>query len=174
MPYVTCPQCGVSTYLVTHDECPRCGRMLAARTSAAVEHALQLARRELDADLALLSEIHDGHETVRFAVGNGAIPALRPGVSALLEDTICRHLLEGRIDSLVPDITENEHLRDLTAVLNGGIRAYVGVAITAADARRYVLCCLACEARPDLGEADVRFLQGLTASLELTDALSAC
>jgi hypothetical protein len=28
-----------------------------------------------------------------------------------------------------------------------------------------VLCCLAGEARPDLGEADVRFLQGVAESL---------
>ena len=33
------------------------------------------------------------------------------------------------------------------------------------DARAYVLCCLAREARPDLGEADVRFLQGVAESL---------
>ena len=33
------------------------------------------------------------------------------------------------------------------------------------NARAYVLCCLAREARPDLGEADVRFLQGVAESL---------
>ena len=35
----------------------------------------------------------------------------------------------------------------------------------AEDARAYVLCCLAREARPDLGEADIRFLQGVAESL---------
>ena len=45
------------------------------------------------------------------------------------------------------------------------VRAYIGVPFKTADARAYVLCCLAHEARPDLGEADVRFLQGVAESL---------
>ncbi len=36
---------------------------------------------------------------------------------------------------------------------------------TGEDARLYVLCCLANEARPDLGDRDVRFLQGIAESL---------
>ena len=43
--------------------------------------------------------------------------------------------------------------------------AYVGVPMTGAAARRYVLCCLAREARPDLGESDLRFLRGLVESV---------
>jgi hypothetical protein len=39
------------------------------------------------------------------------------------------------------------------------------VPFTGEDAKAYVLCCLANEARPDLGASDVRFLQGLAESL---------
>ena len=45
--------------------------------------------------------------------------------------------------------------------------------LTGADAQLYVLCCLAREARPDLGEADVRFLTGLTESLALSSPFAA-
>jgi hypothetical protein len=39
------------------------------------------------------------------------------------------------------------------------------VPLTGAAARRYVLCCLAAEARPDLSERDVQFLRGLVESV---------
>ena len=53
----------------------------------------------------------------------------------------------------------------LHGVQAGDVRAYIGVPFTTADARAYVLCCLAHEVRPDLGTADVRFLEGLVESL---------
>jgi GAF domain-containing protein len=52
------------------------------------------------------------------------------------------------------------------------IGAYIGVPLSGNDARLYVLCCLAHESRPALGEADLRFLRGVgetvLASLEGT------
>ena len=65
----------------------------------------------------------------------------------------------------MPDTTLEPALAGLDGVGDGGIRAYIGVPFETADARAYVLCCLAHEARPDLGERDVRFLQGLAESL---------
>jgi hypothetical protein len=56
-------------------------------------------------------------------------------------------------------------VRDLPVVRATGLGAYIGVALTGAAARRYVLCCLTGEARPDLSERDVRFLRGLVESV---------
>ncbi len=116
-------------------------------------------------DAALVSEVRDDREVVRWAVGGGRVPRAQPGQSAPLEDTICRRLLDGTIGNLVPDAEADPHVRDVPAVRTGPIRAYIGVPMTSASARRYVLCCLAGEARPDLGAADVRFLYGLVESL---------
>ena len=60
---------------------------------------LAMACRELDADAALLSEIRDGREHVRWGAGGYA------GVVAPLRDTICERLLDGRIGSVVHDTT---------------------------------------------------------------------
>jgi GAF domain-containing protein len=120
---------------------------------------LAMARRELAADAALLSEIRGGREHVRWAVGG------YEGVVAPLRDTICQRLLDGRIDAVVTDTAAHPAVRDLRAVREGDIRAYIGVPFQIADARAYVLCCLAFETRPDLGESDVRFLQGMVESL---------
>ncbi|HEX6027089.1 MAG TPA: GAF domain-containing protein [Solirubrobacter sp.] len=124
-----------------------------------VHSVLAMARRELGADAALLSEVRGGREHVRWAVGG------YEGVVAPLRDTICERLLDGRISSVVADTAAHPAVRDLPAVRDGEIRAYIGVPFETADARAYVLCCLAHETRPDLGDSDVRFLQGLVESL---------
>jgi GAF domain-containing protein len=120
-----------------------------------------MARRELRADAALLSEVDGGRELVRWAAGDERYA----GLAVPLRDTICERLLDGRIGSLVRDAAADPELRDLAVVRDGRVRAYIGVPFATADARAYVLCCLAREARPDLGEGDVAFLQGLAESL---------
>lgn len=183
MPYESCPECGLRTYYVNGEECPRCGTPLggaprmaaqAARRSdwrahgeprGAVEHVLAVARRELKMDVALLSEVRDGREIVLWAVGNGRLPEFVPGASAPLRDTVCRRLLDGTIDNIVHDARADARVRDLPAVQGTGLGAYIGVPLTGAAARRYVLCCVARDARPDLSAGDVRFLRGLVESV---------
>ena len=126
-----------------------------------VRAQLAMACRELDADSALLSEIRAGHEYVRWGAGEDGFV----GLAVPLHDTVCERLLDGRIGSVVSDATLEPSLNELEGVRNGTIRAYIGVPFETDRARAYVLCCLAREARPDLGEADVRFLQGVAESL---------
>jgi hypothetical protein len=166
MPYLTCSSCGLPTYIVSEGSCPSCGTTLRrAKGPAGPWHAgdavrakLDVACRELNADAALLSEISNGREHIRWAVGDWP----HGSRSFALEDTICERLLSGRIGSLVPDAHAEPAL---AGVGLGPVAAYVGVAFHTPDARADVLCCLAHEVRPDLGEADVRFLQGIAESL---------
>jgi GAF domain-containing protein len=173
MPYLLCPSCSLPTYCVSEGTCPACGTPLRApragagprptRSGAdvAVQAELAMVCRELDMDTALVSEITGGREVVRWAAGEGDYA----GISAALNDTICERLLDGRIGAIVPDTAGEPTLCDLATVRDGSIAAYLGVPFTTADARLYVLCCLAQEVRPDLGEADVRFLRGLAESI---------
>jgi GAF domain-containing protein len=127
----------------------------------AVHAELAMLCRELDMDSALVSEITGGREVVRWAAGAGDYAS----VSAALEETICARLLDGRIGPVVTDTKAEPSLNTLEAVRDGSIGAYLGVPFTTADARLYVLCCLAGEARPDLGDGDVHFLRGLAESV---------
>lgn len=173
MPYLTCPTCRLPTYYVSEGTCPACGTPLRrpgplvgphpARhpPDGEVRAKLAMACRELDADAALLSEIRDGHELVRWGAGEDGYV----GASIPLSDTICERLLDGRIGSIVADTAAEPSLRDLPAVREGSIGAYIGVSFGTADARAYVLCCLARETRTDLADGDARFLQGLAESL---------
>ena len=178
MAYVLCSECGLRTSGKGGEDCPRCGASLGGLPSPAtpsaptdevpagpIERVLALAREELGMDAAVLSEVRAEHEVVLWAAGNGRLAGAAAGTAVALADTICRRLLDGTIDNTVPDVAGNPLLRDLPTVRDGPIGAYIGVALTVESARRYVLCCLACEARPDLGDADVRFLRGLVESV---------
>ena len=179
MPYISCPRCGVTTYCVIQEECPLCGTLLDAggvahgplprlQSTGPIGRALRMAREQTGADAALLTEVRDDHEVVRHVVQNGAFPGLAAGLAAPLQDTICRRLLEGLIPNLVPDVRADPELRDLPAVAAYGVGAYLGVHLSAADARLYLLCCLAREARPDLGDDDVHALRGVAQRLRAT------
>jgi GAF domain-containing protein len=179
MPYISCPRCAVTTYCVTQEECPLCGTLLDAggvahgplprtQTAGPIGRALRMAREQIRIDAALLTEVRDDREVVRHVVQDGAFPNIAAGVAVPLQDTICRRLLEGRIPNLVPDVGADPELRALPAVAANGIGAYLGVHLTAADARLYLLCCLAREARPDLDDDDVRALRTVARRLRAT------
>ena len=76
-----------------------------------------------------------------------------------IEDTYCHRLLTGRLSNVVPDAQANMQVRDLAITRAARVGAYIGVPLTGLDARLYVLCCLAHERRPQLGERDVLFLR---------------
>jgi GAF domain-containing protein len=120
-----------------------------------------MACQELRVDTALLSEIRGGREHVRWGAGEAGYV----GLAVPLSETMCARLLDGRIGNVVADTRVEASLNELAGVVDGSVRAYIGVPFETDDARAYVLCCLAREARPDLGEADVRFLQGVAESL---------
>jgi GAF domain len=122
---------------------------------------LRLALTETQMDVAVLGEICKGQEVVRYLAGDGGSFGLTPGASTPIEDTYCHRLLTGRLSNVVPDAQANEQVRHLDITHAARLRAYIGVPLTGLDARLYVLCCLAHEQRPQLGERDVHFLRDL-------------
>jgi GAF domain-containing protein len=110
--------------------------------------------------VAVLGQVCDGREVVRFVAGEGSF-GLAPGTSTPIEDTYCHRLLTRMLSNAVPDAHADDQLRDLPITQVARIGAYLGVPLTTLDARLYVLCCLTHEQRPQLGERDVLFLRGL-------------
>ncbi len=164
-----CRECGSSAERASPGgPCPKCDTRPAVRFAGAEERAedgivaaLALARRQLDMDVALLGEVADGREVVRCADGDTASFGVVEGAGLDLSESYCQHVLEGRISGAVPDASANEAVADMRVTRSAGIGAYVGVPISASDARLYMLCCLAHESRPGLGDADLRFMRGL-------------
>jgi hypothetical protein len=112
-------------------------------------------------DVAILGEICDGREIVRHLAGDGGSFGLNPGASMPIEDTYCHRLLTGTLTNVVADAQANEQVRDLEITRAAQVGAYIGVPLTGQDARLYVLCCLAHEQKPQLGDRDLRFLRDL-------------
>ena len=63
------------------------------------------------------------------------------------------------------DAWTDERVSDLAMTRHLGVRAWLGVPIELSDMRMYVLCCLACESRPSIGDREVRLLAGLAESV---------
>jgi GAF domain-containing protein len=170
MPYVRCPTCGLTTYSVRGEHCPRCDTALVVPSApwtpeALVEEVLALVRRELDVDVALLTEVTDRHEIVELVDAAAGVEVPAPGTAVPLDDTICRHLLEGRVEPVIADTRAEPALARVPTVRSGEIGAYVGVPLTTTNARLYVLCCLSRERRPDLGDREHRFLRGVAETI---------
>ena len=149
--------------LAIEDPEPRARSQRPGPSSASdpITAALELAHTETEMDVAVLGEVCDGREMLRFAAGDLRSFGLAPGASMPIEDTYCQRLLTGRISNCVPDARADEQLRDLEITRAARVGAYLGVPLTTLDARLYVLCCLAHEQRPQLGQRDVLFLRDL-------------
>jgi GAF domain-containing protein len=128
---------------------------------------VRMTRDLLDVDVAMLTLIADGRETVRISAGGWPDVSLRRGDSLPLEETFCRLMLEGRIGNVVPDTSTEQAVAEIALVRGIGVKAYLGVPVRPSDAELYVLCCLAREARPSFGVREVRLLSGLAESVSV-------
>lgn len=154
--------------------CPECGISFAGATDAVTAGAnlddrldavIHLTRDLLDTDVALLTEISDGREVARRVAGEWPQLGSLQGASLPLDETFCQRMLDGRIGNYVRDAHIDDRVSDLAMARRLGVRAWIGVPIRLSDMQLYVLCCLAREARPNLGAREVRLLLGLAESV---------
>jgi GAF domain-containing protein len=177
VPYLRCPTCDVLSYVPRSYQgvtCPECGVPVTRNDAKASESAdarwrldqlLRMTRDLVDTDVALLTEIREGHEIARQVAGKWPGRASLQDVSLPLEHTFCQRMLDGRIGNYICDASKDDRVSDLAMARHLGIRAWLGVPIELSDMRLYVLCCLASESRPGIGEREVRLLAGLAESV---------
>lgn len=161
MPYVRCGSCGVRAYRVRGAPCPSCD---ADPLPGNVEQTMELAAAQLGMEASVLGEVSGGLEVVRRVAGEAEALGIEAGVSTPLSGTYCEQLLAGQLPNAIPDTEREPLLADLPGTVDYGIRAYIGVEFKL-NARLYVLCCLARERRPQLGEPEVTFLRGIAESV---------
>lgn len=177
MPYLRCSTCGVLSYAprnVNGVTCPECGVPLAGSgemtgqstdSDRRLDQLLRMTRNLLDIDVAVLTEIRDGREIARRADGEWPGRGSLQNASLPLRDTFCERMLDGQIGNYIRDAEADARVSDLATARHMGIRAWLGVPIQLSDMRLYVLCCLARESRPSIGEREVRLLAGLAESV---------
>ncbi len=177
MPYLRCPTCGVLSYAPRNSyetTCPECGVPITRADDTAsrsadrnrrLDHLLRMTRALLDTDVALLTEIRDGRETAQRVDGEWPGRGSLQNASLPLEETFCQRMLDGRVGNYIRDARADARVTDLAMARQLGVGAWLGVPIHLSDMRLYILCCLARESRPNVGEREVRLLAGLAESV---------
>jgi len=74
-------------------------------------------------------------------------------------------MLDGRIGNYIRDAQSDPRVTDLVMARRLGVGAWLGVPIDVSSTRLYVLCCLARESRPSIGQREVSLLMGLAESV---------
>lgn len=117
---------------------------------AAVRRTLELAAEQLHMDTVVLGEATRQDEIVHCAAGVADEMGIREGARPP------RPLLVGR-----------------PATRQFGVRTYIRVSLSLRDARHFVLCLLARDRRPTLGDGELVFLRGIAESIrsQLSDGL---
>jgi ribosomal protein L37E len=178
VPYLRCRTCGVLSYGPRNAldvTCPECGVPVtrarqstnrAADRDRRLDRLLRMTRDLVDTDIALLTEIRDGREIAQRVDGDWPGEGAWHNASVPLKDTFCQRMLDGRIGNYVRDVRADPRVSDLAMARQLGVGAWLGVPIEVSDTRLYILCCLARESRPSIGDREVRLLIGLATSMQ--------
>jgi len=121
---------------------------------------LAAAREILGMELAYLSELHETELVLREVDGDtAAYGGVAPGFRLPKELSWCHAMVAGDASQLV---TDADAIPPHPFVQATGIRAYAGVPVRRPDGSVFgTLCCLSRSPQPQLGERDLRYLDGL-------------
>jgi EAL domain-containing protein (putative c-di-GMP-specific phosphodiesterase class I) len=123
-----------------------------------VEHLLDLARLELEMDVAFIGQFTGGTEVLRWVAGNDDWA----GTAVPLEQTYGQRVVQGELAGVVQDARHDERVKDLEATRTANIGAYVGVPILFSDGQVFgTLCCVSHHPEPSLRDRDAKLLHFL-------------
>lgn len=127
---------------------------------------IELAREQLDMDVAFVARIDERHTTVRWADGDLTSFGLEIGRPVVAEETVSKMILDGRLPSLIADTSVDPRSRALGVIRSLRIGSLLGVPIVFADGRIYgILGCARHEPDASLRDRDVRFLTVLATTM---------
>ena len=120
----------------------------------AVPKLLQAMRERMKMDVVFVSEFIDGQRMFRYVDAAPGAPAIEAGASSPAEESVCQHVVEGRVPGLVHNLSAMppEQLPPLPF----RIGAHLSTPIVLTDKRVYgTLCCFSAAPRPELVQADL-------------------
>lgn len=126
---------------------------------AAIQRLLQVARYQLDMDVAFLSEFTGGQRVIRQLACEPGKASLHAGHSDPADATYCKQIVNGTLPQLIRDAGELEALRtnEFTEALDIG--SYLGVPVRLDDGSVYgTFCTFSRSPRYDLTDRDLALL----------------
>ncbi|MDX6402369.1 MAG: hypothetical protein QOF27_2975, partial [Gaiellaceae bacterium] len=120
-----------------------------------IQRVLELARDELDMEVAYLSEFRDGDQIFQSIDGDAGSFGVKAGSILPLEGSYCQRMVSGLLDSVITDVAGHPDTRDMEITREAGVGAYVGVPLELSDGHLYgTLCCVSHAPHPELGERE--------------------
>jgi len=124
-----------------------------------VKRALEAVRLHMGMQVAYVSEFVDGRTYFREVDAPGYEALIQRGGSMSLDDTYCKHILEGRLPELMPD-TLAIPLAAATPITAMGARSHISVPISLPDGTTYgMFCCMGAQAEPTLNPRDLKMMR---------------
>lgn len=134
-----------------------------------LRRALEAVRVHLGMQVAYVSEFVEDRTYFREVDAPGLEQVIKPGDSMPLDYVYCRHILEGRLPELMPDVLDEPFAASMPFTTDMGIRAHMSVPIKLNDGRTYgMFCCISTEPQPSLNMRDLKMMRAVA---ELTAVL---
>ncbi|PRY14012.1 diguanylate cyclase (GGDEF)-like protein [Kineococcus rhizosphaerae] len=136
-----------------------------AALNARIDRLLDVARRQLGMDAAVLGQFSGDTWTLRNTAGAPGTLDLR-GFDTHRSATYCQRVLDGSLEPVVADADAHPLTSTLPITTAVGIGAYVGVPVRLDDGSLYgTLCALSTTAQPGLRERDAGVLEIIAEAL---------
>lgn len=127
-----------------------------AGEESAIGRALKAIRSHLGMEVAYVSEFVDNRTVFREVDAPGLEHLIKVGDSQSLEDAYCRHILEGRLPSLMPDTSAVPFAAAMPITAAVPIGKHMSVPLRLKDGEVYgMFCCLGPAADNTLNERDL-------------------
>ncbi len=125
-----------------------------------ISNALSFARSYLGMEVAYLGEVVGDDLVFRVAIAPGFEGLIEEGLSLPFDTTLCRHIVEGRLPELLPDVADNAFAQTLAVLMKVTIGSNVSIPIRRLDGSLYgVFCCFDRAAHPSLNARDLEVMR---------------
>lgn len=125
-----------------------------------ISRGLEAIRTHLGMEVAYVSEFVGEQSVFRAVDAPGLEAAIKVGDEKPLDDIFCRHILEGRLPELMPDVAKEPLAMSLPIMQEVPIGAHISVPIRLESGKTYgMFCCLSFQANPTLNDRDLRMMR---------------
>lgn len=132
-----------------------------ALVDSAVTEVLSLLRQRLAMDVVFVSEFVNGERVFRYVETNGSSQGPTAGASDPLEETLCQHVVDGRLPAYMPDISKFAGKADMPAA-TFPMNTYLSTSIVLQGGKIYgTLCCYSASANDAVQQRDMKNLRSV-------------
>ena len=130
------------------------------RSQGMIDRALEAVRQHLDMEVAYVSQFVDNRAVFREVDAPGLEAMIKVGDSFSLNDTYCRHILEGRLPELIADTAEHPLAQSILLTHAVPIGSHMSVPIHLEDGSVYgMFCCLSRSPNRTFNQRDLQIMR---------------